>query len=53
MPFKSAAQRRFMHAQRPDIAEKWEKGEHSSKKNKKNGKFKPEVLNRRMKGGER
>jgi len=25
MPFKSEKQRKFMHAQHPDIAQKWEK----------------------------
>lgn len=25
MPFKSEAQRRFMHAKHPDIADRWEK----------------------------
>jgi hypothetical protein len=29
MPYKSEAQRRFMHAQHPDIAERWDK-EYSS-----------------------
>jgi hypothetical protein len=30
MPYKSEAQRRYMHAQHPDIAERWDK-EYSSK----------------------
>ena len=32
MPFKSEAQRRFMHARHPDIAMRWERGKHSRRK---------------------
>lgn len=31
MPFKSEAQRRFLWAKHPEIAEKWAHGEHSTK----------------------
>lgn len=33
MPFSSEAQRRFMWANHPDIADKWAHGEHSRKSN--------------------
>jgi hypothetical protein len=31
MPFVSEKQRRFMHMAHPDIADRWEHGEHSTK----------------------
>jgi hypothetical protein len=31
MPFQSEAQRRFMWARHPDIAEKWAHGKHSTR----------------------
>lgn len=34
MPYKSEAQRKFMHAKHPEIAERWDK-EHPAKKDKK------------------
>jgi hypothetical protein len=32
MPFKSEKQRKFMHAQHPDIAQKWEQETKAEKK---------------------
>ncbi|KKL04535.1 hypothetical protein LCGC14_2615090 [marine sediment metagenome] len=34
MPFKSAAQRRYLHAKHPTIAKRWEKEEHKKSKPK-------------------
>lgn len=33
MPFRSEAQRRYMHMAHPEIADKWEHGKHSARKN--------------------
>jgi hypothetical protein len=35
MPYKSAAQRRFMHARHPDIAARWDAEERKTKGKKK------------------
>ena len=35
MPFKSEKQRKFMHAQHPDIAQKWEQEKKADKKDAK------------------
>lgn len=54
MPFQSAAQRRFLYSQEPDVAEKFAKHEGGNKKGKKKGKkhkFGSDAMKRRMHRG--